>query len=109
MAPYQCRPDEQLRSQHRIESRRACPGRREVQGGVQERPVQSTLSIDWLTDHGSWFLTRARVLTACSVQRVLVETPDLRDRIIGLGQYRANPCQHLVRLIEVRVGSTWYG
>jgi hypothetical protein len=75
---------------------------------VVDRGFYAFPFFDWLTDHGCWFLTRARALTAFSVQRVLVETPDLRDRVIRLGQYRSNPCLHPVRLVEVRVGGAWY-
>lgn len=62
---------------------------------------------DWLTEHGLAFVTRARSLTAFSVQRALVSTPQVRDQIITLGQYRSNPCRHPVRLVEVLVHGTW--
>ncbi len=63
---------------------------------------------DWLTAHRMGFITRARDLMAYEVQTVLVETPRVRDRIIALGQYRSNPCQHPLRLVEVCVGGTWH-
>lgn len=62
---------------------------------------------DWLTEQGVGFLTRAKVDAAFEVERVLVASPTVRDRIIRLGQYRSNRCRHLVRLVEVRVGTTW--
>ena len=62
---------------------------------------------DWLTDHGVGFLTRAKVDAAFEVERVLVDAPTLRDRIIRLGKYRSNRCRHLARLVEVRVGTAW--
>jgi hypothetical protein len=62
---------------------------------------------DWLTEHGCWFLIPARAGTAFEVERVLSETPTLRDRVVRLGLYRANPCLHPVRLVEVLVGGAW--
>lgn len=76
---------------------------------IIDRGFYAFAFFDWLTDQGSWFVTRARTLAAFTVQQVLVDTPNLRDRIIQLGQYRSNPCRHPVRLIEVRVGNSWYG
>jgi hypothetical protein len=76
---------------------------------VLDRGFYAFPFFDWLTDHGSWFLTRARALTAFTVQQVLAETPRVRDRVIRLGQYRSNPCRQPVRLIEVRVGTAWHG
>jgi len=64
---------------------------------------------DWLTAHGAWFLTRARAKMAFEVGQVLAETPTVRDRVIRLGQYRANRCAHPVRLVEVLVGGAWRG
>jgi hypothetical protein len=62
---------------------------------------------DWLTEHGVGFLTRAKVDAAFEVERVLVSSPTVRDRIIRLGKYRSNRCRHLVRLVEVQVGTAW--
>jgi hypothetical protein len=76
---------------------------------VLDRGFYAFPFFDWLTEHGSFFLTRARALTAFTVQQVLLETPTARDRIVRLGQYRSNPCAHPVRLIEVRVGAGWHG
>jgi hypothetical protein len=75
---------------------------------VLDRGFHAFPFFDWLTEHHSWFVTRARAGSAFTVQQVLAETPTVRDRIIALGQYRSNPCRHPVRLIEVRVGPTWY-
>src|SRR3990170_3136710 len=63
---------------------------------------------DWLTEHGVSFVTRARSLAAFRIERVLVETPLLRDRIIAFGVYRSNPCEYPVRLVEVCVGGLWH-
>src|SRR3954452_12319621 len=62
---------------------------------------------DWLTEQGVGFLTRAEVDAAFEVERVLVSSPMVRDRIIRLGKYRSNRCRHLVRLVEVQVGGAW--
>lgn len=62
---------------------------------------------DWLTEHGVGFLTRAKVDAAVEVERVLVASPTVRDRIIRLGTYRSNRCRHRVRLVEVQVGTAW--
>jgi Transposase DDE domain len=62
---------------------------------------------DWLTEQGVGFLTRAKVDAAFEVERVLVSSPTMRDRIIRLGKYRSNRCHHLVRLVEVQVGTAW--
>lgn len=62
---------------------------------------------DWLTEHGVGFLTRAKADAAFEVERVLHTSPTARDRIVRLGTYRSNPCRHPVRLVEVRVGTTW--
>jgi hypothetical protein len=62
---------------------------------------------DWLSDHGVGFLMRAKADAAFAVERVLHASPTARDRIIRLGKYRSNRCAHPVRLVEVRVGTTW--
>ena len=31
-----------------------------------------------------------------------------RDSIIEVGMYRSNPCNHLLRLVEVKWGKQWY-
>lgn len=64
---------------------------------------------DRLTEGGCWFATRARALAAFRVERVLLDTPTVRDRIIRLGVYRSNPCRHPVRLVEVFAGGSWRG
>lgn len=62
---------------------------------------------DWLTEHGLAFVTRARSLTAFTLQQELLSGPQVRDRIITLGQYRSNPCRHPVRLVEVLAEGSW--
>lgn len=61
---------------------------------------------DNLMDKGVAWITRAKSNMVFKVQTVLLRTPEVRDRIIVLGGQK--PCQHLVRLIEVRFGRTWY-
>lgn len=63
---------------------------------------------DALTDLGCWFVTRLRAKTSYKVLRVLVDRPQLRDRIVHLGKYRANPSQHPVRLVEVYLRGRWH-
>jgi Transposase DDE domain len=62
---------------------------------------------DWLTDHGCGFVIRARTVRAETVVRVLHASPSVRDRIVKLGLYRSNPCTHPVRIIEVKIGTSW--
>ena len=76
---------------------------------VLDRGFYSFPFFDWLTEHEHGFVTRARSLTALTGERVLTETPTLRDRMVRLGRYRSNPCRHPVRLIEVHVDGKWRG
>ena len=62
---------------------------------------------DWLTEHGVGFVVRARTVRAERVVRVLHESASVRDRVVKLGLYRSNPCAHLVRVVEVKVGKGW--
>jgi hypothetical protein len=62
---------------------------------------------DALTEHAVHFVTRAREVAAFEVQTTLHSSPHIRDRIITFGQYRSNPCQQPVRLIELQIGSRW--
>jgi hypothetical protein len=62
---------------------------------------------DWLTAHGCAFVIRARTVRAETVVRVLHDSAHVRDRIVRLGRYRSNPCTHPVRVIEVKVGTSW--
>jgi len=76
---------------------------------VVDRGFYSFPFFDWLGDHGHAFVTRARALTALEVERVLLETPTARDRVVRLGVYRSNPCARPLRLVEVQVRGTWRG
>jgi hypothetical protein len=62
---------------------------------------------DWLTEQGCGFVIRARTVRAETVVQVLHESAQIRDRIVQMGLYRSNPCIHLVRLVEVKVGGKW--
>ena len=62
---------------------------------------------DQLTTATCWFVTRLREKTSYTVECVLLERPHVRDRVVHLGKYRANPSTHPVRLIEVYLGGTW--
>lgn len=74
-----------------------------------DRGFYSFALFDWLTEQHCGFITRSRTDSAFAVQQVLVKTDRVRDRIIALGRFRSNPCQHPVRLIEVQVGERWQG
>lgn len=60
-----------------------------------------------LIDQGVAWITRLKSNTVFTVQRVLVQTAEVRDRIVLLGEAQSQ-CRHLVRVIEVRFGHTWY-
>jgi hypothetical protein len=74
---------------------------------VMDRGFYSFPFFDWLPEAGHGFVTRARTLTALTVERTLRETPTARDRIVRLGQYRSNPCRQPVRVVEVQIHGTW--
>jgi hypothetical protein len=63
---------------------------------------------DQFTERQAFFLTRLRDKTAYTVEQVLESSPHLRDRLVRLGVYRANPCVHPLRLIEVWHQGHWY-
>jgi Transposase DDE domain len=62
---------------------------------------------DDLTTVGSWFVTRLREKTSFSVQQVLVNRAQVRERIVKLGIYRSNRSSQEVRLIEVYIDGAW--
>jgi hypothetical protein len=57
-----------------------------------------------LTEAGVFWLTRAKHNLAYTVVRVLVETPQVRDRVVWIGK---GADRQQVRLVEVLVGTTW--
>jgi hypothetical protein len=68
----------------------------------------SFLWFDDLTDQQKGFVTRMREKTAYRTIRELSSSPDDRDEIMRVGQYRSNPCQHPLRMVAVRWQVTWY-
>lgn len=62
---------------------------------------------DWFTETKRAFLMPARDVAAFTVTTRLSASPTLRDQIIDLGVYRSNPCTYPVRLLEVKIGSSW--
>lgn len=62
---------------------------------------------DWCTDHQVSFITRARTDASAATTQVLQQTETVRDSIIAFGQFRSNPCQHPVRLVECRTAQGW--
>jgi hypothetical protein len=61
---------------------------------------------DDLMDKGVHWITRLKSNAVFTVEQVLLQTTEVRDRLILLGG--VTPCRHAVRLIEVRFGRTWY-
>jgi len=57
-----------------------------------------------LSEAGVFWLTRAKRNLAYAVERVLVETAQLRDRVVWIG---SGADRQQVRLVEVRIGTTW--
>jgi Transposase DDE domain len=68
----------------------------------------SLLWCDDFTDQQKFFVTRMREKTAYRTVHALSCGPYYRDEIIQVGQYRANPCQHPLRMVSVRWQGTWY-
>ena len=62
---------------------------------------------DDIIERGGHFITRLKSNAVFRVQNVLVQTAEIRDRLILLGGENG-ACQHKLRLIEVRFGSSWY-
>jgi hypothetical protein len=63
---------------------------------------------DAFTDAAKFFVTRLREKTAYRTGQVLSSSPYYRDELIHLGQYRANPCRHPLRLVSVLWQGAWY-
>jgi Transposase DDE domain len=61
---------------------------------------------DDLIDKGVHWITRLKSNAVFTVEQALLQTTEVRDRLILLGG--VTPCRHPVRLIEVRFGRTWY-
>jgi hypothetical protein len=63
---------------------------------------------DAFTETAKYFVTRLRDKTAYRTVQVLGSSPYYRDELIQLGQYRANPCRHPLRLVSVLWQGAWY-
>ena len=68
----------------------------------------SFLWFDDFTDQQKFFVTRMRAKTAYRTVQVLSQGPYYRDEIIQVGQYRANPCKHPLRMVSVLWQGVWY-
>jgi hypothetical protein len=68
----------------------------------------SFLWFDAFTEGAKYFVTRLRHKTAYRTVQILSRSPYYCDEIIQLGQYRANPCRHPVRLVSVLWQGAWY-
>jgi hypothetical protein len=68
----------------------------------------SLLWFDAFTDAAKCFVTRLREKTADRTVQVLSRSPDYRDESIQMGQYRATPCRHPLRLVSVLWQGAWY-
>ncbi len=62
---------------------------------------------DALLDQGVAWITRLKSNAVFTVQQVLIQTAEVRDRIVLLGEAQSR-CRHPMRVIEVRFGRTWY-
>ena len=62
---------------------------------------------DDLIERGGDFITRLKSNAVLTVEKVICQTAEIRDRWIILGGENGS-CKHTLRLIEVRFGSTWY-
>ena len=63
---------------------------------------------DALTARGIHFLTRAAENMAYRVERVLDATGEVHDLLVWVGSTDASRCTHLLRLVEIKHGDTWY-
>jgi len=63
---------------------------------------------DALTARQIWWVSRLRKGTSYSVLHVFYQEGDTLDALIQLGKYRADRCQHLVRLVSFRIDATEY-
>lgn len=60
---------------------------------------------DALTDAGYWYVSKLRDKTSTTSVHVLSSRGKVRDELVWLGAYRANRARHLVRRIQVPVGT----
>ena len=74
---------------------------------IFDRGFYDFVFFDDLVDRGGHFITRLKSNAVFSIQSVLAQSTEIRDRLIVLGGDNGS-CQHTLRLIEVHFGSTWY-
>ena len=74
---------------------------------ILDRGFYDFTFFDDLIERNGHFITRLKSNAVFSVQQVLCQTAEIRDRLILLGGENGQ-CKHTLRLIEVRFGSTWY-
>jgi hypothetical protein len=74
---------------------------------IFDRGFYNFTFFDDLIDQGVAWITRLKSNTVFTVQQVLIQTAEVRDRIVLLGEAQS-PCRHAMRVIEVRFGRTWY-
>jgi hypothetical protein len=74
---------------------------------IFDRGVFDFTFFEALMAKGVAWITRAKSNTVFTVQRVVLQTAEVRDRIVLLGGDQSG-ARHPVRLIEVHFGTTWY-
>lgn len=74
---------------------------------ILDRGFYDFTFFDDLIERNGHFITRLKSNAIFSVQQILCQTAEVRERLILLGGENGQ-CQHPLRLIEVRFGSTWY-
>ena len=60
---------------------------------------------DYLTNQGSWWVSRLRERTSYHIVHVFYQHGETLDALIWLGAYRADRAAHLVRLVQFRQGT----
>ena len=74
---------------------------------IFDRGFYDFIFFDALIDQGVAWITRLKSNTVFTVQQVLLQSAEVRDRLVLLGETQSR-CRHPMRVIEVRFGRTWY-
>jgi hypothetical protein len=74
---------------------------------ILDRGFYDFTFFDDVIERKGHFITRLKSNAVISLQQVLCQTAEVRDRLILLGGENGQ-CKYTLRLIEVRFGSTWY-
>lgn len=74
---------------------------------ILDRGFYDFTFFDDVIERKGHFITRLKSNAVFSVQQVLCQTVEIRDRLILLGGENGQ-CKHTLRLVEVRFGSTCY-